>query len=263
MMDYKILDFTMSPFSTDACDILSAMLGEVGFDSFESTDTGVKAYIPEAAFSEQDVCQVIADFIIPDISITYTVHDMENKDWNEEWERNSFDPVLERDFGIRLNPRGAFGSGSHETTYQIVEYLCKLDFSGQTVLDMGCGTGVLGIAMAMRGAESVAAIDIDEQCIRNTAENFLLNGLTNYTLTCGDASAICDMYDTIVANIHKNIIIRDLPVYIAHLRKGGSLIASGFFVSDSADVIEVAEGNGLQLQARLSKNDWAVLVFKL
>ncbi len=260
-MDYKQIEFNIRPTTEVAQDVLSAMLGEVGFDTFEPIDSGLRAYIPAADFSENTVRECLADFFMPDTKVTYSVDDVEGKDWNEEWERNSFDPVLEREFGIRLQPHGAFGSGSHETTYQLVEYLSQQHFSGQKVLDMGCGTGVLGICMALHGATQVVSIDIDPLSVENTKENFALNSLSNYTAIQGDASAIEGTFDTIVVNIHRNIIIRDLPIYKKHLRQGGTLVTSGFFLSDSPHVIAAAEEEELRLATQLSKNEWTVLVF--
>lgn len=262
-MDYKAVNFQIQPMTEEAADVLSAMLGEVGFDTFETTDDGLKAYIPACDFNEADVQQVVADFFIPGLYIIYNVEDIESQDWNKEWEQNSFDPVLERDFAIRLHPQGAFGSGSHETTYQLVDYLCRQDFSGQRVLDMGCGTGVLGIAMAKQGATHVVAIDIDDLSVANTKENFALNQFFNLTAIHGDASAISGMFSTIVANIHKNIILRDLPLYVQHLQQRGMLITSGFYTEDANSIILAAHSLGLQLVEQLSKNNWAVLVFRL
>ena len=169
-MLYLYASITVTPYSETTCDVLIALLGEIGFDSFEVTDTGIKAYIPKEQFDEASLQSTLDDLFIPDVTCTYTLHDLENKDWNAEWEQNSFDPILEREFGIRLNPRMAFGSGSHETTYQITSFLLQQDFTAQRVLDMGTGTGVLGIAMSMRGAQEVVAIDIDE--FRNSTSSF-------------------------------------------------------------------------------------------
>jgi len=262
-MDYKAVNFTIAPMSEEAADVLSAMLGEVGFDTFEATDAGLKAYIPADRFCEDDVRAVIGDFFIPGLHIIYNISDMESRDWNTAWEQESFDPVLEREFGIRLHPRGAFGSGSHETTYQLVSLLCGLDFTGQRVLDMGCGTGVLGIAMSKRGAAHVVAIDIDDLSVANAAQNFALNGQFPHEVVHGDASAIAGMFDTVVANIHKNIILHDLPVYAAHMNRGGLLITSGFFTEDVADIAAAAQRLDLKQIDQRDLNRWAVLSFRL
>lgn len=263
-MDYKAVNFQIQPMSEEAADVLAAMLGEAGFDTFEMTDEGLKAYIPAHDYQEQSVQQVTRSFYMPNPHIIkYSVEAIESWDWNAEWEQNSFDPVLERDFGIRLSPHGAFGSGSHETTYQLVEYLCRQDFTGQTVLDMGCGTGVLGIAMAKGGAAKVVAIDIDDLSVTNTMENFALNQLANVTAIHGDASDINGTFDTIVANIHKNIILRDLPIYVQHLRQRGMLITSGFFTEDVKSLTDATASYGLQVVETFSKNDWAVVILRL
>lgn len=259
-MQYLFANISISPYSEDATDCLSAMLGEVGFDTFEPTEQGVKAYIRKDLFDESQLKAVIDDFFFP-VALSYEVEELENKDYNEQWEKENFDPVLEREFGIRLDPRMAFGSGSHETTYQLVSLLMSMDFTGQNVLDMGCGTGVLGIAMAKGGAEHVTAIDIDDMSVENTRLNFSLNDISNLTAVCGDASVISGEYDTIVANIFKSILIHDMPIYIRHLAPGGTIVFSGFYTEDVEEMVSVATNHGLILQKRLSKNNWAVLVF--
>ena len=157
----------------------------------------------------------------------------------------------------------AFGSGTHETTSQLVELLLRSDFHGQNVLDMGCGTCILGICMSLRGAERVVAIDIDEQSVDNSLLNCGLNQLHNISVLHGDASAIHGEFDTIVANIHRNIIINDLPTYVAHLRAGGTLIVSGFFTEDIPAIQSAAESQGLTLTHQQARNNWAVAVFKM
>ena len=259
-MLYLYADIIVTPYSEATCDVLTALLGEIGFDSFEVTDTGIKAYIPKDQFDEASLQATLGDLFIPDVSCTYTLHDLENKDWNAEWEQNSFDPILEREFGIRLNPRMAFGSGSHETTYQITSYLLQQDFTGQRVLDMGTGTGVLGIAMAMRGAQEVVAIDIDEFSVANAQENFALNNINNVSVLLGDASAIEGEFQTIVANIHKNILTADLPTYVQHLAPQGTLILSGFFTDDVPEMTKAAAQYNLSVTQTLQQNNWAVLI---
>lgn len=258
-MQYLYANITLEPFSEDAADCLSAMLGEVGFDTFEPTEEGLKAYIPKEQFDEEAMKSVFDDFFFP-VTISYAMEELENKDYNEQWERENFDPILEREFGIKLDPRMAFGSGSHETTYQLVSLLMSMSFKGQNVLDMGCGTGVLGIAMAKGGAEHVVAIDIDDMSVENTKLNFSLNGLDNYTAITGDASSIEGTFDTIVANIFKSILLRDMPTYLDHLAPNGTIVFSGFYSADAPDLIEAAEKQGLKLIDRREKNDWTVLV---
>lgn len=263
-MQYLYADITIKPFSEDTSDILSAILGEIGFDSFECTDYGVKAYISKDNFDEESLTTTLSFISIPDTDIAYTMHELENKDWNEQWEREHFDPVLEREFGIKLNPRMAFGSGAHETTYQITSLLLSMDFTSQRVLDMGTGTGVLAIAMAMKGAKDVVAIDVDEFSVENAKENFSLNpipSLANAQVLLGNASAIEGKFDTIVANIHKNILKADMHTYVEHLAEGGTLVISGFFHDDIEEMTKAAECQSLVLTNTHEKNAWAVLTF--
>ncbi len=263
-MQYLYADIVITPCSEDASDIVTAILSEIGFDSFECTDSGVKAYISKEAFDQDAIDSMLAFIEIPDTEIAYTMHELENKDWNEQWEKEHFEPVLEREFGIKLNPRMAFGSGAHETTYQITSIILSMDFTQQRVLDMGTGTGVLAIAMAMKGAEKVVAIDIDEFSVENAKENFALNScpaLSNADVLLGDASAIDGTFDTIVANIHKNILKADMPTYVKHLKSSGTLIISGFFHEDIEEMTKAAEMNSLVLANTYEKNSWAVLAF--
>ena len=249
-MQYLYAKITITPYSEAAGDILCAQLGEIGFDSFEPTETGIKAYISKETFSESALQNTLEDVVIPDTSFTYSIHHLENKNWNEEWERNGFDPILEREFGIRLNPRMAFGSGSHETTYQITSLLWQEDFTAQRVL-------------ALKGAEKIVAIDIDEFSVKNAAENFSLNNINNVEILLGDASAITGQFNTIVANIHKNILIEDIPTYIQHLEPNGILYISGFYTKDIPEMKETACKNKLSVIDITEKNDWTVMKLRL
>jgi len=261
-MKYLYADIIITPYVEIVSDIISATLGNLGYDTFEPTDNGVKAYIEEGSFDENALKQTIESINFGDFKLSYTIHELENKDWNEEWEQNSFDPILEREFGIKLNPRMAFGSGSHETTYQITSIIQSYDYTNQRVLDMGTGTGVLGIAMALRGAKEVVAIDVDEFSVENSRENFALNNINNVEIIHGDASAIEGTFDTIVANIHKNILKADMPTYVEHLSKNGTIIFSGFYSEDVPEMKAAAEQNSLTLTDISEKNSWTVLTFK-
>ncbi len=258
-MKYIYADITVSPCSETACDIASAMLSGIGYDSFEMTDTGLKAYIPEETFSQESLSSTLSDIALADTTFSFTVHHLENKNWNEEWEQNSFTPVLEEEFGIKLSPKMAFGSGAHDTTHQIVSILMQEDFTGKRTLDMGTGTGVLAIAMALRGAKEVAAIDIDEFSVVNAKENLALNNINNVSVILGDAAAIHGIFDVIVANIHKNILKRDMPAYIEHLATHGTLFLSGFFIADVPEMTEAAEKQGLAVSDVTQAGDWAVM----
>ena len=278
-MQYIFADITITPYSEAASDILTAMLSAIGYDSFEQTNRGIKAYIQQDSFSPSSLSSTLSAICLPHTEFTFTIHELPDQDWNAEWERNSFDPILEREYGIRLNPRMAFGSGSHATTYQMTSLLLSADFTHQRVLDMGTGTGVLAIAMALRGARQVVAIDIDPFSVENAKENFALNGInlgnanlnnanlnnTNLNnapsveILLGDSSAIQGQFDTIVANIHKNIIIADLPTYTKHLSPRGTLFLSGFFTADIPDIQKAAAANGLTVLRTVEKDDWVVM----
>lgn len=259
-MEYTKVDIVLKECNEEAQDIVCALLGAADYDSFEYTEEGVSAYIPTELYDEAMLAEVLA----PVEGYTYTAGAMEHCDWNAEWERTGFDPVLEREFGIKLDPRMAFGSGSHETTHQLVSLIMNGDYTGQHVLDMGCGTGVLGIAMALRGAEHVQMIDIDPDSVNNAGLNSYMNGVSDRVdVLLGDASSL-DMlgahYDTIVANIHKNILIADMPAYVRHLKQGGTICFSGFFTEDVPDMETAITANGLEIKETYSRNDWTVLV---
>lgn len=261
-MQHLCADIQIVPFSEAAGDIVAATLGDIGFEAFECTDNKLKAYIPVALFNETLLNNTLADLPIPNLHCSYTLHKMEEQDWNAEWEQNHFDPILERNFGIKLNPRMAFGSGAHETTRQIVALIFQQDLTNLRALDMGTGTGVLAIAMAMRNANEVVAIDIDSRSVENAIENIAMNGKDNITTILGDASAVHGTFHFIVANIHKNIILADLPTYVQHLTHGGTLILSGFFHDDVPEMLQATKKHGLTCLQAIQENDWAVLMLR-
>lgn len=258
-MQYTYADITIAPYSEEACDIVSAMLCELGYDSFEMTDNGMKAYIPTDALDGDALSQTISGMPLNGVTISYTMQQLEDKNWNEEWEKNGFVPVLDEEFGIKLSPKMAFGSGTHETTHQIVSILMQQDLSGKSVLDMGTGTGVLAIAASMRGSKSVTAIDIDEHSVANAKENLALNDIHDVNVILGDASAISGTYDVIIANIHKNILTNDMAAYVDHLADNGTIYISGFFTSDVPEMTAVAAAHHLKAVNISSDNGWAVI----
>jgi len=281
MQQYLIYDFELTPMSDEKAEILTALLGEVGFDSFEQTERGVQAYILESLETDAAaLIPTICDTLMrAQVAVTFTREQLEQRDWNERWEMDGFqaieipslcriskpDDVCGKDapypYRIVLQPRMAFGSGSHDTTAQLVELLLCAPLSGKRCLDMGTGTGILAICMALRGASAVVAMDIDEASVENARHNCLLNGVT-VEVCLGDASGIMGMYDWIVANIHRNIIVADLPQYVAHLAAGGTFVCSGFYAEDVAVIEAAAREEGLRLVRRQQRNEWVVLQFE-
>lgn len=276
MQTYDVFSFQITPADDNSREIVMALLAAAGFDSFQETDKGCDAYIPSGEMTQAQMDTLLADFQLPDIHISYTAGQLEQRDWNKQWEQEGFEPIVidglcsihkpeqqvaTQPFDIVINPRMAFGSGTHETTSQLVELLLTSDLHGKSCLDMGCGTGILAICMAKAGAAQVTAIDIDEFSVENTRENLCLNHIANAEVLHGDASAISGNFDLIVANIHRNIIIADAPTYAQHLTTEGTLMVSGFFKEDLPLVTRHLEQCGLKFCNEKTRNGWAVAVF--
>ncbi len=291
MKKYDVYAVRLRPMSEEAADVVAALLGSAGFDGFEQTEWGLNAYVPQGACSRHEVGALLAALPVEGVEADFAVEELEERDWNEEWERNGFAPIVvpglcrihsadsgadagggegaDCPYDIRLRPRMAFGTGTHETTAQLVELLLRRDFGGATVLDMGCGTGILGICMALRGARRVVGVDVDEASVENTRLNCGLNGVGQMEAVLGDASLLAPggalggaAFDCIVANIHRNVVVADLPRYAARLAAGGSVVLSGFFTADVPAVRRAAEDAGLELAHGQARNDWAVVEFR-
>ena len=226
-MNYKEVIITVNPFSETATDLLSAMLGEIGFESFVVEDDKLFAYVGEKLYNEDDLKNLIETYPFEE-DLTYTVSEIEQKNWNEEWEKNYFQPIVmgnhlvihstfhkdipAADFDILIDPKMAFGTGHHDTTSQILQEILDFDMTGKSVLDMGCGTAVLAILAVKKGAVSARAIDIDDWVCDNANENVKLNNTDVIEVECGDASLLADgrTYDVILANINRNILINEI-----------------------------------------------------
>ncbi len=242
--------------------------------------SSLTAYVQRDIFDKTAFQAAIDAFPIPGISITYDMQEAEDRDWNAEWEQNYFQPLVvdERcvvsatfhkdvpsaEYNIKINPRMSFGTGHHETTRQMLRAILAEDIEGKDVLDMGCGTCILGILAAMRGARSLMAIDIDEWCVENSRENLALNGISCAEVLHGTAEMLpaTPNFDLILANIHLNIIRADLPRYAACLRSGGLLFTSGFYESDLSAIREAAEAAGLSFVRSTSENNWCCAIFR-
>ncbi len=256
-------------------EILIAELGELGFESFTETDKGVTAYIQKKDWNNNllnDVQILNSD----DVKISFTIEEIEQVNWNEEWE-NNFEPITVNDLvGVRapfhekkdlpydivIEPKMSFGTGHHETTHLMIQHLIGLDLKDKTVLDMGCGTGILAIFAEMRGAKQLDAIDIDTWCYENSLENVERNQCVNIKVYEGDASILGNKkYDVIIANINRNILLQDISVYAKNLEKNGILLLSGFYTEDIPVIDKEASENGLKLQKTLERNNWAGLKY--
>ncbi len=278
-MKYYELKFEItSAANQDACDLLAALLGEIGFEAFEPTAEGIKAYIQQQLYDEEALKQIIEAFPMQ-TEINYQACEASYENWNEQWEAEGFEPiVIGQDicvhdtrhlpaqsyaYDITINPRMAFGSGTHPTTQMILHALTQKNIKGLRVMDAGCGTGVLGILCLMRGAENVLAYDIDEWSTQNAELNFGLNGMTaNVQIRLGDSSVIKDErgLDLILANINRNILVADMPVWRNTLKDGGRLLVSGFYEQDAPIIVAEAEKLGLKEISRQMQEEWCLLL---
>ena len=275
-MSYIGYHFTVEPL-VPGVEILIAELGEKAFESFEETALGVSAYVQQDLWTE-DILEDIFVLQSDQFTITYRKEEIEQVNWNEEWEKN-FDPIdvdgvcyirapfhekTAAKYDIVIEPKMSFGTGHHETTYMMVRQILNNDMQDKVVLDMGCGTAILAILATMRGAKHVDAIDIDNWCYLNAIENAERNGCTNMEVFEGDASILMKepKYDVILANINRNILLNDMEHYIRTMKDNGEIYFSGFYTEDVPSIKKAAEEKGLTFENQLEKNNWVSLKFK-
>jgi len=274
-MDYIELNCEIKPFEQLSSEILVARLSDLGFESFVENDNGITAYIQSQLFNTE-LFKQIEQISIPNTQINFNKKLIKDQNWNETWEKNYFEPVLIADkclirstfhkntpktkFEILIDPKMSFGTGHHETTFLMIEEILDMDLNDKNVLDMGCGTGILAILSAQKGAKKIWAIDIDEWSYNNSLENIKLNSIKNVNVELGDKKLIENKYYNIIyANINKNVLITDIPVYTTRIHTGGKLLLSGFYKEDYDDINKIATENGLQLTNRREKNNWVML----
>lgn len=274
MQSYLEFDFKINPL-TPWNEILMAELIEIGFDSFTEENDGILAYIQKDIFSEEQL-EKVGILHREDIQISFTYQEMPNINWNEEWEKN-FSPINVEDkvliraefhdpdptmHEIVIQPKMSFGTGHHPTTHLMIQQMLEMDFEGKKVLDMGCGTSVLAIFAKQKGAAEVTAIDIDEWSVENSIENAQRNGV-ELKISKGTAENLGnEMFDIILANINRNILISDIPAYVSVLNNGGKLLLSGLCFFDVNDILEVCTSQGLILENQQQREEWISLLLK-
>lgn len=287
-MQYSQAIFRITADDSFVRDVLTQQLADAGFESFVvQPDGNLEAYIPSADLDITALNRLLNDFPFEGVSLSGTSV-CEDKDWNEEWERNSFQPIRigsdclihapfhtnlpQCRYDIVINPKMAFGTGTHQTTSLILEELLTLAgedghssngtnlLQGKSLLDMGCGTAVLALLARKLGADPVTAIDIDDRCTENAKENCMLNGISDIEIMLGDARLLQGKaFDVIIANINRNILLMDMPRYANALKPNGMLLMSGFYKEDIPLLQQKAEQIGMQLVHTAIKDNWAMM----
>ena len=246
MNDYTRVKFTVTPNEEVATDVLAALLADAGFESFVPEEDGMSAYVPQALYDADAIAAIVEGFPLEGFGITYESEFIEGEDWNAEWEKNYFQPIVLGEecvihstfhtdvpiarYDILIDPKMAFGTGYHQTTCHMLRAILASDMAGKSVLDMGCGTALLAILARKHGATDVVAIDIDEFAFENAKENVVLNGTPDIEVRLGGADAIkeSDSFDYVIANINRNILLMDMVNYVRCMHSGSQIFISGF-----------------------------------
>lgn len=269
-----------------ARELLSAAACEAGFEAFEDTDNGIAGYVQRPLYDKEALDAAIADYMPEGTQVTYNIEEVPDQDWNQDWEDQGFEPIGVSDhlviydakhtdmsmfagddgvMRIFIEARNAFGTGTHQTTRMILRRLLGMDLTGKSVLDCGCGTGILGIVALRLGANRVLGYDIDEWSSENAKHNAALNGVDNLDVLLGDASVldgVKEEFDVVIANINRNILLNDMTAFRSHLKTGGRLILSGFYETDVPMLEQAAQSNGLTIIDVVTDEEWACAMFE-
>ncbi len=278
-MDYKEISISIEPNTQENREIVTALLSSLPYDSFQDTEKGVNAYIKKDEFNEEELKNTL-NFIDKElIKINYSLKDIPSQNWNQTWEAN-FEPVIINEkcvirapfhkisptpeLDIVIEPKMAFGTGHHQTTYLVSLELFETKLRNKEVLDMGCGTGVLSIIASKLGAKHIVAIDNDEDAYINTKENVKINNVNNIDTYLGDAKTLNKFkkFDVIIANINRNILLQDMPAYEKVLAEKGKIIFSGFYKKDLSMIMEKAEELSLKFKGYRDKDNWICAYFE-
>ena len=282
-MKYFEVDFQLSPLSQDACDILAALTADAGFESFEETQHGIRGYVQQPLLDRQALEDIVNNFPIMGTNIIYTINKAEDKDWNEQWEQEGFEPIIvgnnrlaihdgrhlpsqPADISVEIDARLAFGTGTHETTQMICEWMLDMPMKDLRVMDAGCGTGILGIVALKLKANHVTAYDIDEWSSDNTRHNAVINRIdSQLSVYCGDASLLDSKtadYDLVLANINRNILLNDMPRFCQIMKQDAKLILSGFYTEDIPLLEARGKELGLTLTGAKNRDKWASIIMQ-
>ena len=282
-MKYFEVDFQLSPLSQDACDILAALTADAGFESFEETQHGIRGYVQQPLLDRQALEDIVNNFPIMGTNIIYTINKAEDKDWNEQWEQEGFEPIIvgnnrlaihdgrhlpsqPADISVEIDARLAFGTGTHETTQMICEWMLDMPMKDLRVMDAGCGTGILGIVALKLKANHVTAYDIDEWSSDNTYHNAVINRVdSQLSVYCGDASLLDSKtadYDLVLANINRNILLNDMPRFCQIMKQDAKLILSGFYTEDIPLLEARGKELGLILTGAKNRDKWASIIMQ-
>lgn len=289
-MKYFIARFTIK--STEnllqpSRELLSAAACEAGFEAFEDTDSGIDGYVQQTLYDKNALDNAIDEYMPEGTTVEYSIEEVPDQDWNQGWEDEGFEPIgvgenlviydakhtdssiFAGDDGVMrifIEARNAFGTGTHQTTRMILRRLQGMNLNGTAVLDCGCGTGILGITASRLGASRVFGYDIDEWSSENAKHNAMLNGVENMEVRLGDASVldtVHEQFDIVIANINRNILIADMAAFSGHIKPGGKLILSGFYMQDVPMIEESAKSHGLTLNDVVEDDEWACALFQM
>ena len=276
MNDYIEVRFDVEPCEATSTDVLAAMLCDVEFESFVPDESGLTAYVKRELYNEAAIADIVTSFPLQ-AQINWRAEVIEGQDWNSEWEKNYFQPIVVGDkcvihssfhtdipkveYDIVIDPKMAFGTGHHATTSLIIRQLLEMSLDGLSVMDMGTGTGILAILSAMRGAEKVSAIEIDEFAYVNAVDNVKINGEPQINVMLGDASLLAneEPVDVFIANINRNIITADIAEYAKTLKTGGIMLLSGFYEEDVEVIMSQARLHSLDYQSHTVQDRWTCL----